>query len=333
MPNNSSIASVEFCAVAIGRNEGVRLVRCIKSLSTARIVVYVDSGSIDGSVHQAKCLGADVVSLDSSRPFSAARARNTGFRRVQQLAPQVRYVQFIDGDCELDPSWGASAVAFLEAHPDVASVCGVLREQEPEKSIYNWLCEQEWSGPTGEIKACAGNVMHRVSALSTIGGYREDVIAAEEDELCFRLRAAGWRIWRLCNNMAKHDAAMTHFSQWWQRSVRAGYAFAQGAALHGASPERHFVREARRALVWGVLIPLGCFAAAVEISPLMLTVLLVYPVQILRLTFRGNGQIRDRIPVAFFTTLARLPEGIGLLRFLRDRLFRIEPTIIEHKRT
>jgi glycosyltransferase involved in cell wall biosynthesis len=116
----------------------------------------------------------------------------------------------------------------------VAAVCGIIREREPERSIYNWLCHQEWNGPLGEIAACAGNVMHRSAALAAAGGYREDVIAAEEDELCFRLRAASWRLWRLDREMAVHDAAMTRFSQWWRRSMRAGYAFASLGLFHAA---------------------------------------------------------------------------------------------------
>ena len=42
-----------------------------------------------------------------------------------------------------------------------------------------------------------------------VGGFRDDLIAGEEPELCVRLRAAGWRIWRLLeSDMAFHDAAM-----------------------------------------------------------------------------------------------------------------------------
>ena len=67
-------------AVAIGRNEGERLRRCLTSLlqQIAR-VVYVDSGSRDDSVAVAQSLGVKVVVLDTSAPFSAARARNAGF--------------------------------------------------------------------------------------------------------------------------------------------------------------------------------------------------------------------------------------------------------------
>jgi glycosyltransferase involved in cell wall biosynthesis len=69
-------------AVAIGRNEGERLLRCLKSLMEQLPsdvpVVYVDSGSTDDSVETAKSLGAQVIELDLSVPFTAARGRNVG---------------------------------------------------------------------------------------------------------------------------------------------------------------------------------------------------------------------------------------------------------------
>ena len=100
--------------------------------------------------------------------------------------------------------------------------------------------------------------MMRVEALEAAGGYRDDLIAGEEPELCVRLRAAGWKIWRLDHEMTLHDAAMLHFSQWWRRQMRSGYAFAQGAKLHGRAPESHWVWESRRALIWGLGFPIVC---------------------------------------------------------------------------
>ena len=77
---------MRFGAVAIGRNEGENLRRCLSSLTaaSAEVLVYVDSGSTDGSVKWARHHGADVVALDMSLPFTAARARNSGFRRLQE---------------------------------------------------------------------------------------------------------------------------------------------------------------------------------------------------------------------------------------------------------
>src|SRR5450755_1692124 len=99
---------MKFGAVAIGRNEGERLKQCLASLSSAAAVVYVDSGSTDGSLQSARDHGADVIKLDLSLPFTAARARNAGFKRLREIAPELPYVQFIDGDCELNVRWPAT---------------------------------------------------------------------------------------------------------------------------------------------------------------------------------------------------------------------------------
>src|SRR5947209_19431049 len=92
--------------VAVGRNEGERLRRCLASLQgQSAALVYVDSGSTDGSVAVARSFGASVVELDTSVPFTAARARNAGFDRLMAEHPDLAYVQFVDGDCEVDPDW------------------------------------------------------------------------------------------------------------------------------------------------------------------------------------------------------------------------------------
>lgn len=184
-------------------------------------------GSADGSSKLAREKGAEVIDLDMRIPFTAARARNAGFHRLRQIAPDLAYLQFVDGDCELIEGWAECASSFLDAHADVAAAAGRLRERNPEQSIYNWLCDREWDVPVGETKMCGGIVMMRATALEAVGGYRDDMIAGEEPELCVRLRAAGWRIWRLDAEMAWHDAAMTRLSQWWRRGVRSGYVFAQ----------------------------------------------------------------------------------------------------------
>ena len=122
---------LRFAAIAIGRNEGERLKRCLESLSAAASVIYVDSGSTDGSVHWSRERGVEVIELDTSIPFTAARARNAGFRRLHEIAPDLSYVQFIDGDCELNHQWPQQAINYLDALPEVAAVCGSSRERFP----------------------------------------------------------------------------------------------------------------------------------------------------------------------------------------------------------
>jgi len=322
---------MNFGVVVIGRNEGERLRRCLRSVSAFAEVVYVDSGSIDGSVQWARDHGVDTIELEAHLPFTAARARNAGFRRLRELKPEIAYVQFVDGDCELIEGWLPHASAFLDAHADAAAVTGQLRERDPEQSIYNWLCDEEWRGPTGELCVCGGIVLMRGAALEAVGGYRDDLIAGEEPELCVRLRAAGWRIWRLDTDMALHDAAMTHFRQWWQRGVRSGYVFAQGAHLHGAPPESHFVWESRRAWLWGIWLPLACLFVGLSFSPWGWTVWLIYPLHLLQKIVRMPGALSDRARLALFHVLGHFPQSWGQIKFICDRLLGRQARLIEYK--
>jgi GT2 family glycosyltransferase len=321
----------KVAAVVIGRNEGERLKQCLKSLSAAAQVIYVDSGSTDGSAQWAAANGVEVIELDVNYPFTAARARNSGFRKIREIAPSIEYVQFVDGDCELVEGWLQTATSFLDEHSDVGAVCGRRRERFPERSTYNWLCDQEWDGVPGETRACGGDVMIRTGAFQAIGGYRDDMIAGEDPELCVRLRGAGWRIWRLPAEMTLHDAAMTRFGQWWTRILRSGYAFAHGAYLHGNSPERYCVWEARRAWIWGVWLPLGCLASGLMFGPLGWAAWLIYPAQIARQAARNSGPIKDRATIALYQVLSRFPEALGEIKFMRDRLLRRRSRLIEYK--
>ena len=322
----------EIAAVAIGRNEGERLRQCLVSLLPhVAAVVYVDSGSTDRSVELARALGATVVNLDLSRPYTAARARNEGLARVARVVPDAQLVQFIDGDCEIVPGWIESAVSFLRSQREVAAVCGRRRERHPDSSIYNLLCDMEWDTPVGEARACGGDVLLRVDALRQIGGYRADLIAGEEPELCVRLRAKGWRIWRLDAEMTSHDAAIVSFRQWWLRTMRTGYAFAQGAHIHGAAPERHWVREARSACLWGLVLPLAILLATAFCGPWALAAMAAYPLQVLRSFFRTTGIAKARVLRATFLVLGKFPEALGGLKFHAHRWAGGTSSLIEYK--
>lgn len=325
---------VSLAVIAIGRNEGNRLKACLSSAmagSFLQTVVYVDSGSTDGSADYARSLGCHVVDLDMSIPFTAARARNEGFALALTHLPGLTHVQFIDGDCELANGWMQAAVTFLVQHPEVAAVCGRRRERNPQHSVYNQLCDIEWGTPIGMAKSCGGDVLMRADTLRSVGGYRDDLIAGEEPELCVRLRAAGWHIWRLDQEMTLHDANMLRFGQWWNRSKRAGFAFAQGAALHGKAPELHWVRESRSAWIWGAAIPVFAVAVAVSISPWGIALLLAYPLQVLRLYARVRNTVPSAGWYALFLVAGKVPEALGQLKYLLGRVRGKQALLIEYK--
>ncbi len=325
--DNRAPPSAAIGAVVIGRNEGARLIACLDSLrGRFSEIVYVDSGSTDGSRAAARARGAEVVLLDVAQPFTAARARNAGLAALDAHSPAPELVQFLDGDCILRPDWVAAARDFLQAHPDVAVVCGRRRERFPDATIWNRMIDTEWDTPVGETHACGGDALMRIEALRQAGGYNPGLIAGEEPELCLRLRRNGWRIWRIDAEMTLHDAAMTRFGQWWQRARRAGYTYAEGAAMYGAAPERHKLRELVSTLAWGLLLPVLLLLAALILTPWMLLGALIYPLQILRLRRRGLGSAQ-----ALFLVLGKFPEAQGALTYAWHRLTRKRGRLIEYK--
>lgn len=296
--------------VAIGRNEGERLRRCLQSAVSQVIkVVYVDSGSTDSSREVARMLGADVVELDLQTPFTAARARNEGYCRLRALMPSITHVQFVDGDCELDERWIERATAFSAEHPDAAAICGRRRERFPSASVYNYLCDVEWNTPIGKADACGGDALMRVDALEQVGGYDASLIAGEEPELCARLRLLGWEIWRIDQEMTWHDAAMHRAGQWWQRARRAGHAYAEVNHRHGGAPLRLWTREVRSTWFWGA--PFAWPA---------------WPL----LWWRVYRHKKDAA-YATSVTLAKLPQLIGQLEYWSNRVVGKRRGLIEYK--
>ncbi len=336
MSSVKTSASVRTGIVAIGRNEGDRLRACLDSIRTGSIpFVYVDSGSSDGSVGLAKSMGAHVLALDPSKPFSAARARNEGFDQLLELWPGLAYVQFVDGDCELAADWPTRGQLQLDAQLDVGAVCGQVQEKDWNASIYTRLCAMEWEKTPGEVAACGGNCMVRVNDFRLVGGFRPDVIAGEEGEFCLRLRRAGRRILHLAHPMVRHDVATTRFAQWWQRARRAGHAYAQGAALHGRAPERHFMKECRSIWFWGLLLPVVSLGLAVPTSGASLLLIAGYPVlaaRVYRAGRRRGWTKGDAALYAAFAILAKLPGLQGLLQYHWRILGGRDMAIIEHKK-
>jgi GT2 family glycosyltransferase len=321
--------------VAIGRNEGERLRLCLESVvGRGHNVVYVDSGSIDGSVGLARSKGVEVVELDLTLPFTAARARNEGFARLEEINPGIRFVQFVDGDCEIAADWLDNGRRVLEERPEVATVSGRRHERHPEQSVYNRIAELEWNSPVGESKYFGGDVLIRADAFRQAGGYNPRLIAGEDPDLSVRIRQHGWTLLRIDAEMTRHDIAMTRLSQWWKRSERGGFAFAQGVAMHGRPPERHWVRDLRSIILWGLLLPLFILGLAWPTHGASLVLTLAYPLQAWRITRRHRKQgmsARDARIWGWNCVLCRFPNALGALHFWFSRLSGRHQTLIEYK--
>ena len=332
----------ELGVVVIGRNEGERLRRCLEAISPQAVnTVYVDSGSTDGSVATAHIHGAEVVELDMSIPFCAARARNAGYQRLLESHPQLSYIQFIDGDCEIIGDWMLFAVESLLNRPDHAIVAGWLRERSPEISIYNRLGDLEWNfAGAGEVEAVGGIFMIRREAFDSVGGFDSTVAAGEEPELCQRLIRKGWRLVRLDRDMALHDLAMTRFGQWWRRMVRSGYGSMDVAQRFGVA---NFARNNARVRIWSAWLALLLAAGVVAVGavpdsrmPILIVLLIfaVWPAQWLRIalrTWRKGQPLPIAAAYAYFITIAFLPQIVGQIMYCADRLRNRSFRLVEYK--
>lgn len=317
--------------VVIGRNEGDRLARSLRSVSGLGYpVVYVDSGSADRSVEVAKDLGLPSIELDASRPFSAARARNEGLQWMTDRHAELRFVQFLDGDCELTSWWLGKAVAAMEGRDRVAIVCGRLSEKHPGSSVYHRYSQVELAVPPGDSAACGGIFLGHVAAIQSVDAFDETLVCGEEPELCHRLRCEGWSIQRIDEPMGTHDLGPMRFGQWWKRMVRGGYAFAQGTERYG---ERN-IRATASIWLWAVILPTIIAASSIYLSPWCAAIVLVYPLQALRIaraSRRRAGSASAAASYGVFCVIAKWPLWLGQCKFVLVRLSGEQSGPIEYK--
>jgi Glycosyl transferase family 2 len=326
--------------VAIGRNEGARLDRCLESIARMRPlqgsieVIYVDSGSTDGSPDRAAQFKVKVIRLESANPCAAA-GRNAGWR-----AAKAPIIFFLDADTVLDADFVADSIAELN-DPGVAVVFGNRRETNPEASIYNRLLDLDWISASGAVEFCGGDALIRREVLERVGGYDERLIAGEEPDMCQRIRSLGFTVLHLDRPMTGHDLAMTRFSQYWRRAIRSGYAYAEVSARFRNTGLPLWDREARRNLVHGtamLAIIVGAPLASIamhSVIPIAAAVAII-AVLAIRTAIRYRWKTTDLGTLLLFglhSHLAQIPLLFGQLKYQRDRLTGKTAELIEYKDT
>jgi cellulose synthase/poly-beta-1,6-N-acetylglucosamine synthase-like glycosyltransferase len=326
-----------IAVVIIGRNEGVRLKRCLESVEAMQYplplldIIYVDSRSTDKSVELARGMGVETVVLDG--PTTAARGRNAGWTRTS--AP---FVLFLDGDTILDPGFVRSALVELN-DPKVAGVWGNRREIDCAGSIYNALFDLEWNAPTGPTLYFGGDALVRLEALQAVSGYNSNLIAGEEPDMCRRMRALGYRIIHINVPMTLHDLDMHHFQQYWRRSFRTGYAYAQISSMYAKTDDPLWLDKSRKNLVRGIawaLFPVVALAAsflAKSVLPFLLFVLLA-TLLIGRTIWNARSKTAlwdRRLAYGLHSQLQHIPILLGQIRFWMLKGGRAKSGLIEYK--
>jgi glycosyltransferase involved in cell wall biosynthesis len=323
------MTAAALSVVVIGRNEGARLERCLRSIQKmefAREVetIYVDSASVDGSPALASSMGAKVIAVQPSRP-TAALGRNAGWK-----AASAPFVLFLDGDTILHPAFVIEALGCFDE--STAIVWGNRREIDI-RSIYNRTLDLDWIYPPGITEFCGGDALMRRSVLEQVRGFDETLIAGEEPEMCRRIRALGWKIRHVDLPMTGHDLAMTRWSQYWRRATRAGYAYAEVSERFRGSGLPFWEEDARRnrnrALILMAIVAVGLTGWRQAVIALFLLAALV-----LRTAAKARWKspsLSTRLLYGIHSHLQQIPIFIGQLQFRIDRRVGRSRGLIEYK--
>jgi hypothetical protein len=183
----------------------------------------------------------------------------------------------------------------------------------------------------------------RARAFDGVGGFDPAMVAGEEPDLCLRLSRSGWFILRHDSEMTLHDAAMTRWTQWWQRAVRCGHTSAELLHKYGAASEHRRLHRAFSAVTWSILLPVAVITLTLSALldgnlALFATVagatLFLYGLLLARIarSCRRNGRSpADARAYASSCVLAKLPETWGMLRYFAHRAAGRRPAWIEYK--
>jgi len=320
--------------VVIGRNEGSRLVRCLRSVASLTPVdfdietIYVDSNSSDDSLTAAASFGAKTLLLEDSTP-SAAKARNKGWRHAKG-----DWVLFLDGDTELYPDFLEQAIAAIR-DPKVAVVCGRIHESRPDQSIYVRALDLDWVNASGSVDFCGGNALFRRDVLCRTSGFDPNLIAGEEPELCQRIRHLGYLICQLPIPMVKHDLGIVSFTGYWRRSFRSGYAYAEISQRFITDKYPLWKYESRRNLMHGLLL---IVILTLSLTPILwpyswiactslLGLLVIRTMQRTRIRCADWG---TRLIYAIHSQVSQIPILLGQTAFHLDRLRGAKRGIVEY---
>ena len=327
--------------VIIGRNEGERLRACLTSVLTMNYpselldVIYIDSSSTDGSVALAEGMGVRTIVLEG--PTTAARGRNAGW-----TATDAPFILFLDGDTVLHPEFVATALPHL-ADTSIAGVYGDRREMRTDDSIYNAIFDMDWNAASSEGSSWSiyfgGDALVRRSALESVGGYNESLIAGEEPDMCRRMRGLGNRILHINVPMTLHDLAMYTIKQYWRRSVRTGYAYAEISSMYAATNDPLWSAESRSNQTRGVFWTCGpAFAALLSLLMWSLLPMALFLLISVALFARTAMKVRSRthslkllLAYSVHSHLQQIPIFVGQLRYRRQRQRGGNAVIIEYK--
>lgn len=263
-PTHSNLA----CSVTIvikALNEEKRIAAAVESALAAVLplggeVVLADSCSTDRTV--------DIASAYPIRIVQLAHAAE----RCCGIGPQLGYqhsggefVYILDGDMKMLPGFLPAALAYMQAHPEVAGVGGRVVEMNTTSLEYLARVERGMAHmQAGEVDRLDMGGLYRRAAVEQCGYFSDrNLHSYEEFDLAVRLRAKGWKLHRIDHDAVQHHGHDAPPYQLLVRRWRSKYINGLGELVRGAWGQAHFgmvvqgVRELRiyaAVLLWALVL-------------------------------------------------------------------------------
>lgn len=211
----------------VNYNAGEYLIRCLESLRKVKDevefdVFIIDNASSDGSLEIARKKFPDFKYIENKENLGFGKAHNLVLEKSS-----TPYVLTLNPDCEVPAGTLSFMLKYMEENVDVGlSTCRVVKPNgkldiashrgfpTPKASFYYFvfkndkyyhLTDRDMS-KTHEIDAAVGAFMLiRKSVLEKVGYFDEDYfLYAEDIDLCFRIKKAGFKIMYVPDVEIKH---------------------------------------------------------------------------------------------------------------------------------
>lgn len=180
-------------------------------------VIVVDNGSKDGSVEIAEKYGAKVLVKPG---VNVSAVRNFGAR-----ASTGDVLAFVDSDCLVSKDWLANAVPYFR-DPSIGMVGSLCAVNENDmtwvgKAWNSCMKKRLLRGETDRL-GC-GNIIIRKKCFEEINGFDDGLVTGEDDELCHKIREAGYRIYSDPAVKVYHLGEYRTLRQFFRKETWRGY--------------------------------------------------------------------------------------------------------------
>ena len=215
-------------------NDEATIEACLDSVTNqtypdeAYEVIIVDGGSTDGTLRIAELFDCEIV-FENQGTISYAREYGVSLA-------SSKYIAFTDADCVVPTDWLEKLVSKLQSCGDVAGVGGPNVTPTDDtafaKAVGNFFKVFSQVGArygftsdsvveVSHNPTC--NVIYKKSVLKEVGGFNEQLVTVDDEEMDYRITEQGYRL------LFRPDIAVDHYRRpTWKRFARMAYNYGYG---------------------------------------------------------------------------------------------------------